>query len=93
METTSDIVKGQVVKSRAGRDKGRIFLVVNILNDKFIEVVDGNLRKIDSPKKKKIRHLIIYNSVIKDYNERVEKGDKINNAYIRKILDVYKKEI
>lgn len=93
MEITSDIVIGQVVKSKAGRDKGRIFLVVNILDDIYVEIIDGDLRKIDSPKKKKIRHLIIYKSVIKDYKDKIGKGDKVNNAYIRKILDAYKKEI
>lgn len=93
METTSDIVIGQIVKSKAGRDKGRIFLVTNILDDKFVEIVDGDLRKIDSPKKKKIRHLIVYNSTIKDYKAKIENGDKINNAYVRKILDAYNKEI
>ncbi len=93
METTSDIVIGQIVKSKAGRDKGRIFLVTNVLDDKFVEIVDGDLRKIDSPKKKKIRHLIVYNSIVKDYKAKIENGDKINNAYIRKILGVYNKEI
>ena len=28
MDLSDDIAKGQVVKSRAGRDKGRIFLII-----------------------------------------------------------------
>ncbi|MTI48314.1 KOW domain-containing RNA-binding protein [Sporosalibacterium faouarense] len=93
MESTNDIAIGQVVKSKAGRDKGRTFIVVDILDDKYVMIADGDLRRIDSPKKKKIRHLIVYKSVIVDYKEKVENKMKVNNAYIRKVLEPFNKEI
>lgn len=52
MDSTSDITIGQVVKSKAGRDKGRIFLVLDIIDDQHILIVDGDLRKLDNPKRK-----------------------------------------
>lgn len=54
MDSTSDITVGQVVKSRAGRDKGNIFLVLDIIDDKHIYIVDGDVRKLDNPKRKKL---------------------------------------
>ncbi|MDX9916382.1 MAG: KOW domain-containing RNA-binding protein [Gudongella sp.] len=91
MDSTSDITIGQVVKSRAGRDKGRIFLVYQIVDEHFVRVIDGDLRKLDSPKKKKIKHLIIFNTVLPEFKEKIENGVKINNSYVRKILEPFNK--
>lgn len=93
MESTRDISIGQVVKSKAGRDEGKVFLVVDIIDDKHVLIVDGDLRKLDSLKKKKIKHLIVYKTIIEDYNNRISNGGKVNNAFIRKVLEPFKKEI
>lgn len=91
MDSTSDIAIGQVVKSRAGRDKGNIFLVLDIIDDKHIYIVDGDIRKLDNPKKKKMSHVIVYNTVFPELKEKMENGTKINNAYIRKLLEPFNK--
>ncbi len=52
----ADIVKGSVAVSKAGRDKGRFFLVVSVEND-YALIADGDLRKLDNPKRKKLKHL------------------------------------
>ncbi|WP_069650758.1 KOW domain-containing RNA-binding protein [Caloranaerobacter ferrireducens] len=93
METTSDIQIGQVVRSKAGRDKGRVFVVIDILDDKYVSIVDGDLRRLDKPKKKKIKHLIVYKTVLKNIREKIEKGEKFNNAYVRKSLKPFNEEI
>lgn len=91
MDSTSDITVGQVVKSRAGRDKGRIFLVLEVIDEHFVSVVDGDLRKLDNPKKKKVKHLIVYNTVLTELKEKLDNKIKINNAYIRKLLGPFNK--
>lgn len=91
MDSTGDIAVGQVVKSRAGRDKGNIFLVLDIIDDKYIYVVDGDIRKLDNPKKKKITHVIVYNTIIPELKEKMKSGVKINNAYIKKLLEPFNK--
>ena len=48
---------GQVVRSAAGRDEGRLLIVLALADDKHALVADGDLRKAASPKKKKFRHL------------------------------------
>lgn len=52
----ADIMSGSVVVSKAGRDKGRFFLVVSVEND-FALIADGDLRKLENPKRKKLKHL------------------------------------
>ena len=93
METTNDVDVGQVVRSKAGRDKSKVFIVIDVVDDLYVLVVDGDYRRLDNPKKKKIRHLIVYKSVIEEIQNRIKNGDKINNAYIRKVLEPFNKEI
>lgn len=50
-------MKGQLALSLAGRDKNRIFMIVDILDENYVVIADGQLRKIDNPKKKKLKHL------------------------------------
>lgn len=89
MDSTKDITIGQVVKSRAGRDKGNIFLVLNIFDDKHVLVVDGDLRKLDNTKKKKMKHLTVYNTVLPELGYKLDNNMKMNNAYIRKLLEPF----
>lgn len=87
MDSSDYIAKGQVVKSRAGRDKGRIFLVIDIIDNENVYIVDGDLRKLDNPKKKKVKHLIVYNTILDELKYKLDNNIKVNNAYIRKILE------
>ena len=43
---------GNIVLSTAGRDKNEYFLVVKV-EDNYVYLVDGNIRKVENPKKKK----------------------------------------
>lgn len=48
--------KGTVVKSLAGRDKGKLLAVMQIGNGNVL-VCDGKERPLDRPKSKNIRHI------------------------------------
>lgn len=48
---------GRAVLSRQGRDAGRCFVVLQVLDEQFVLMADGLTRKLDHPKKKKIMHL------------------------------------
>lgn len=80
---------GQIVKSRAGRDKGDVFLVYEIVDAQYVLLVDGKRRKIDNPKKKKQKHLTVYNTVLTDLSYRRDNDIKITNSFIRKLLDPF----
>ena len=51
-----EIKLGSVVISSAGHDRGRFMVVVGA-QDGFVLVADGKERKLDSPKKKNIKHV------------------------------------
>ena len=90
METTADIKLGQIVKSKAGRDKDKIFTVIDIIDEHYVLIVDGKYRKLDNPKKKKIKHLMVYKNALGDLKEKIARN-QINNSYIRKELDPFNK--
>lgn len=85
MELT-DLDIGQIVKSKAGRDKGKVFVVFDKVDDKHVLIVDGSLRRIDKPKKKQIKHLAKTNFVSEEIKAAILNKEKINNAFIRKEL-------
>lgn len=91
MDLSDDIAIGQVVKSRAGRDKGKVFLVLDIIDSQNVLIVDGSLRKLDNPKQKKLKHLIVYNTVLSELQYKLDNKIKINNSYIRKLLEPFNK--
>lgn len=89
MDLTTDLKVGQIVKSKSGRDKGRVFLVSEIVDENNVLIVDGKLRGIERPKLKKIKHLMVYKEVLDQW---IIEGDPPldNNARIRKCLNPFK---
>ncbi|MCL2353390.1 MAG: RNA-binding protein [Defluviitaleaceae bacterium] len=55
-----DLKIGQIVISKAGRDKGKVFVVLGLSCEKdgeFAFLVDGGERSVAKPKKKKYKHI------------------------------------
>ena len=76
-----EISKGSLVYSRAGKDKGKLFLVTG-LEDGYVYYADGKTRQVKKPKKKKIIHINKTNTVL-------EIGENITDIDVRKALSKY----
>lgn len=87
MENTKELTIGQMVKSRAGRDKDRYFLVLDIIDENFVLLVDGDLRKVDSPKMKKVKHIALVNRCCYDLRAELDQGRSITDEWIRREID------
>ena len=72
-----EIERGSLVYSIKGRDKGNLFLVLKRDGD-FVYLADGDLRKVENPKKKKLKH-------VNKTNTLLEIGE-VSNSDIRKLL-------
>ncbi len=79
-------VVGRIVVSRAGRDAGRRFIVVKVIDDLYVEISDGDLRRVEKPKRKKIKHLVITDEVAEGLAEKLKSSGRITNAEVRKAL-------
>jgi ribosomal protein L14E/L6E/L27E len=80
---------GRLIFSKAGRDKNKFFIILSILDDKYIYISDGFIRNVDKPKKKKIRHLALTNVVSEEIRNLLMSGEKISDAMIRNFLQSY----
>ncbi len=72
-----EIVRGLVVRSSAGHDKGGFFAVINTEND-YAFISDGKCRLLEKTKKKKFKHLSPTNTILGE--ENLETNRKIRKA-------------
>lgn len=86
-----EIREGNLVISKCGRDKNNFFIVVQIKED-YVFLCDGNMRKVEKPKKKKIKHVQITSKFSKDINECIKKGKIFTNKEVRNEICKYVKE-
>lgn len=80
------VTLGQVVISRAGRDEGRKFIVTNVVDNIYVQISDGELRRIEKPKRKKIKHLEPTGQFAETVLEKLKNSSRISNSDIRKAL-------
>lgn len=77
---------GRVCRSKAGRDKGRTFLIWEVIDEEYVRIVDGQVRKIAKPKKKKRKHLELKYQMLEGIASKIEAGTKVFDAEIRSAL-------
>lgn len=50
---------GAVVKSKTGRDRYRLYVIVGVTEDGRALIANGRLHTLEKPKKKNLRHLTV----------------------------------
>lgn len=86
MSTGPTLRVGQLVYSKAGRDRGRPFLVWDILSPRRVLLVDGKLRRVAKPKLKNTLHVQPVNRWAEDIAAKRSKGENISDAEVRRAL-------
>ena len=87
MLTTTDISKGQFVKSKSGRDKDKIFIIIEIVDEVYVRIVDGDLRRVENPKLKKVKHISKMNKVSDEIQQKLINNRKVTNQMIRREIE------
>lgn len=80
-----ELETGQVVKSLAGRDKGRLYVIIGFAGNRAL-LADGRCRTVNNPKKKNLKHLQPYRSVFPEIKESIRQGT-LKDLTIRNILN------
>lgn len=52
-----EIAKSDIVRSDAGRDRGKLFIVLAVEGE-YLLLADGKGRRVEAPKRKKRRHVL-----------------------------------
>lgn len=69
---------GDLVISKKGRDCEKLFMVVGLVSEDYVHIANGTLRKLEKPKKKKVKHL-------RYFGKRVLE-DNLTNSRLKEIL-------
>ena len=77
------VEKGMLAKSKAGHDKGHLYIIYDV-DETYVYLVDGQIRTIDKPKKKKRKHV----QIVCEKHEIEGKDD----VAVKRILKLFDKE-
>ena len=76
--------RGTVVIASAGKEKGGLYVVTQVLDSRYVLIADGRRRPLEKPKKKNIAHLKRTNHVI---------GEISTNRQLRITLRAFIEEV
>ncbi len=80
---------GDIVISACGHDMGEWYIVKEV-NEQFVYLIDGKFKTIESPKKKKIKHVIKTNQTAIEIAQKIIAKQYLQNAEVRKTLKFFK---
>ena len=84
---------GEIIYSKAGRDCGRQFIITGIIDNDYVLISDGDYRRVEKAKKKKVKHIKFTGLVVESIKEKTENQVRIANAEIRKALNSHQGEM
>lgn len=81
---------GKLAISKAGHDKSKVYVIMSE-EDEYVYLVDGKIRTISNPKKKKKKHIQIIHSVDHDLMAEKENGT-LTNEKIKRVIKMFLKK-
>ena len=82
-----EISKADIVASKAGRDQGQIFFVLDT-DGGYVYIADGKGRRVEQPKRKKRKHVEKISQTDTRVAEKIRNGDKVLNSELRRELAI-----
>ena len=83
-----EIARSDIVRSTAGRDKGKFFFVVDT-DGEFLLLADGKTRRMENPKRKKRKHTEFVARLDCRVSEKIRSEEKITNSELRRTLAAF----
>lgn len=83
-----DIAKSDIVTSVAGRDAGSYFFVLATEED-FLLLADGKHRRVESPKRKRTKHVRFVTRSDDPVAAKIRSSEKITNSELRRAIAAF----
>lgn len=80
-----EVDKSSLVVSKAGRDQGQMFYVIDA-DEQYVYLADGKSRRLEKPKRKKRKHIEQIPRTESRIAEKIRNGEKVLNSELRKEL-------
>lgn len=88
----SDYKFGDFVTAASGRDKGKIYIIINV-SEEYVYLVDGFYRTLRKPKRKNRKHVVDLSFTDKNLIRKWENGSKVIDEEIKRAIKIYKQNI
>lgn len=76
-------VPGQLARVLKGKETGSYFVIVRLLDRRFVEIADGDRRRFDNAKKKNISHLDLQSYVSVEVQKSLRETGRVTNGKLR----------
>lgn len=83
---------GQIVKIVRGRDEGKHAVVIQVINNRYVLIADGDKRKFDLPKKKNLLHIKLLDDVSSEVVNSMLESGRVSNGKLRYAVGKYGKD-
>ena len=80
---------GQIVYSKSGRDAGKAFVVIDLEDEDYIFIADGDMRRYEKAKRKKVKHVSETGYTDQYIGTKLAEGSRVSNAELRKAVKEY----
>ena len=87
-----EVSKSDIVLSVAGRDTGTLFFVIGT-DGVYVSLANGKERKIEHPKRKKLKHVQKVLRSDSPLAVRIRAGEKVLNSELRRELALIRQQI
>ncbi|MBP3966704.1 MULTISPECIES: KOW domain-containing RNA-binding protein [Paenibacillus] len=74
---------GRIVKVLKGKDGGSYAVIIQVLDERFVLVADGDKRRFDQSKKKNVLHLLMQPVVSHEVADSMRETGRVTNAKLR----------
>lgn len=74
---------GQLVKILRGKDIDHFSVIVEVLDERFVRIADGDRRKFDRAKRKNLNHLELQNFISPEITRSIEEAGRVTNGKLR----------
>nr|WP_275901151.1 KOW domain-containing RNA-binding protein [Paenibacillus periandrae] len=78
---------GQLVRIIRGNDSGKYAVIINVEDQRFVWIVDGDKRRFDQPKKKNILHLELLPIVSSEVVDSMSDSGRVTNSKLRFVIN------
>lgn len=74
---------GQLVKILRGKDADQYSVIVEVIDERFVRIADGDRRKFDRAKKKNIIHLELQDFISPEITRSINEAGRVTNGKLR----------
>ncbi|MRG88038.1 KOW domain-containing RNA-binding protein [Salinibacillus xinjiangensis] len=80
---------GQIVRVVQGREFGQYAVIIDIVDERFVSLADGDKRKYDKPKLKNLQHIELCDYVSPEVRNSLLETGRVTNGKLRFALSKF----